>query len=78
MAAYQEILFHLENDVATITLNRPEQLNGMTSRMRAEMLEAIRRDGDSSSLTDRMPSFHDREAIIGTEHWNELNRRFAE
>ena len=43
MAAYQEILFHLESDIATITLNRPEQLNGMTSRMRVEMLDAIRR-----------------------------------
>lgn len=41
-------------------------------------LEAIRRDGDSSSLTDQMPSFRDRETIIGTEHWNDLNRRFAE
>ncbi len=41
-------------------------------------LEAIHRDGDSASLTDQMPSFRDREAIIGTEHWNELNRRFAE
>ena len=41
-------------------------------------LEAIRRDGDSSSLSDEMPTFRDREAIIGTEHWNELNRRFAE
>ena len=41
-------------------------------------LEAIHRDGDSASLTDQMPSFRDRETIIGTEHWNELNRRFAE
>ena len=41
-------------------------------------LEAIRRDGDSSSLTAQMPTFRDRENIIGTEHWNELNRRFAE
>ncbi len=41
-------------------------------------LEIIRRDGDSAAVTDQMPSFKDREAIIGTEHWNELNRRFAE
>ena len=42
------------------------------------ILVAIRRDGDSSSLTAQMPTFRDRENIIGTEHWNELNRRFAE
>ena len=36
-------------------------------------LEAIRRDGDSSAVADLMPSFKDREAIIGTEHWNDLN-----
>ena len=41
-------------------------------------LEAIRRDGDSSAVADLMPTFKDREAIIGTEKWNELNRRFAE
>ncbi|MEM9062888.1 MAG: oxaloacetate decarboxylase [Pseudomonadota bacterium] len=41
-------------------------------------LETIRRDGDSAALTDQMPTFRDREAIIGTEHWNELNEKFAE
>lgn len=41
-------------------------------------LAAIRHDGDSSALTDQMPTFRDREAIIGTEHWNELNKKFAE
>ena len=41
-------------------------------------LEIIRRDGDSAAVTDQMPSFTDREAIIGTEHWNALNERFAE
>ena len=41
-------------------------------------LEAIRRDGDSRAVADLMPTFQDREAIIGTETWNELNRRFAE
>lgn len=41
-------------------------------------LAAIMRDGDSRALTDQMPTFKDREAIIGTEHWNELNEKFAE
>ena len=41
-------------------------------------LAAIARDGDSRAVADQMPSFKDREAIIGTDDWNELNRRFAE
>ena len=41
-------------------------------------LAAIKQDGDSSALTDQMPTFKDRETIIGTEHWNDLNKKFAE
>ncbi len=41
-------------------------------------LAAIRRDGDSSAVADLMPTFKDREAIIGTEKWNDLMRRFEE
>ncbi len=41
-------------------------------------LAAIARDGDSGALSDQMITFADREAVIGTEHWNALNERFAE
>ncbi|MEL7464698.1 MAG: enoyl-CoA hydratase-related protein [Pseudomonadota bacterium] len=41
--AYLQILYDLADDIATITLNRPDQLNGMTSQMRAEINDAIRR-----------------------------------
>jgi len=41
-------------------------------------LATIARDGDSSALGDQMVTFKDREAIIGTDDWNDLNRRFAE
>lgn len=41
-------------------------------------LEVIKRDGDSAAVTSQMPTFKDRELIIGTEHWNALNERFAE
>jgi 2-methylisocitrate lyase-like PEP mutase family enzyme len=41
-------------------------------------LAAIARDGDSGALADQMITFADREAVIGTEHWNALNERFAE
>ena len=41
-------------------------------------LAAIKADGDSSAVVDQMVTFKDREAIIGTDDWNDLNRRFAE
>jgi len=43
-----------------------------------QVLAAIRRDGDSRACQDRMVSFRDRETIIGTQHYNDLMRRFAE
>ncbi|MEX2519583.1 MAG: enoyl-CoA hydratase-related protein [Paracoccaceae bacterium] len=42
---YREILYRLEDNVATITLNRPEALNGMTGVMRAELRHALARAG---------------------------------
>ena len=41
-------------------------------------LAAIARDGDSGAVQDRMVSFKDREAIIGTDSYNEIMGRFAE
>ena len=41
--AYLEILYDFADGVATITLNRPDQLNGMTTQMRAEINDALRR-----------------------------------
>ncbi|MGZ4695710.1 MAG: enoyl-CoA hydratase-related protein [Acidimicrobiales bacterium] len=38
---YQEILYEVEDPVALITLNRPEALNGWTSRMGAEVRHAV-------------------------------------
>ena len=43
-----------------------------------QTLAAIAADGDSMKVADRMVSFKDRERIVGTEHWNELNERYAE
>lgn len=43
-----------------------------------QTLTAIAADGDSTAMADRMVSFKGREAIIGTDHWNELNERFSE
>ena len=43
-----------------------------------QALDAIARNGDSMEMADRLVSFADRERIIGTEKYNELNERYAE
>lgn len=40
---YKELLFDVTDDIARITLNRPDALNGFTSVMRAELRHAIPR-----------------------------------
>lgn len=40
---YDEIVFEVEENIATITLNRPEKMNGLNTQMRAEMLHAVKR-----------------------------------
>ena len=39
--SYNQILFHVANHIATITLNRPEALNAISDKMRTELREAI-------------------------------------
>lgn len=41
--AYQTILCAVANDVATITLNRPEVMNGLNPQMRREIADAVTR-----------------------------------
>jgi 2-(1,2-epoxy-1,2-dihydrophenyl)acetyl-CoA isomerase len=45
---FQDILYSLQDDVATITLNRPDNLNGMTTQMRAELAYAIKQSGEEA------------------------------
>jgi enoyl-CoA hydratase/carnithine racemase len=40
---YEQILYHVEDPVAVITLNRPEALNAWTNRMAAEFRHAVYR-----------------------------------
>jgi enoyl-CoA hydratase/carnithine racemase len=45
----QEILYDVEDNILTITLNRPDKLNAFTPRMLFEMIEAFdRADADDN------------------------------
>ena len=59
---YQEILYAVENRVATVTLNQPARRNALTFRMRREIIDALRsaeRDDDVTVVLIRAegPSF---------------------
>ena len=47
---YEQILFDLEDRVATITLNRPEVLNAYQPRMGDELVDAFRRARDDRAV----------------------------
>lgn len=47
---YEQILFDLEDRVATITLNRPEVLNAYQPRMGDELVDAFRRTRDDDGV----------------------------
>jgi len=53
---YQQIIYAVEDRVATITLNRPDQLNAFTGRMMREMIDAF----------DRIDADDDVRAVIVT------------
>jgi enoyl-CoA hydratase/carnithine racemase len=40
---YTQILFEVDSGIATITLNRPDQLNAFTTRMMRELIDAFKR-----------------------------------
>ena len=47
---YETILYDLTDNVATITLNRPQVRNGLSSQMRAELLHAVNRAQDEARV----------------------------
>ena len=47
---YKEIIFEKSNQIATITLNRPDKLNAMTPLMMGELWDAIKKVEDDPNL----------------------------
>lgn len=48
--SYQTILFNITDDVATITLNRPDVMNGLNTLMRSEITQAVMRAGTEARV----------------------------
>ena len=55
----------------------PSDLQRAAIRAMEEVLAAIARDGNSAAVADRMASFADREAIVDTPGYLDLDRRYA-
>ncbi len=55
----------------------PSDMQRAAIRGMQDVLQAIKAEGHSASMAERMVSFKDREAIIGTADWMEIDRRYA-
>lgn len=48
--AYNAILYQIENNILTITLNRPERMNAFTVEMANELIDAVNRASDDDEV----------------------------
>jgi len=55
----------------------PSDLQRAAIRAMQDTLAAIARDGHSMAMQERMVSFQEREAIVGTEDWLGRDARYA-
>ena len=51
--AYEQIIYEVAENIATITLNRPEKLNAFTGIMMNEMIDAFDK-ADADDIIDRL------------------------
>jgi 2-methylisocitrate lyase-like PEP mutase family enzyme len=54
----------------------PSDLQRAAIRAMQEVLAAMRRDGNSRAVADRMATFAEREAVVGTPAYLDLDRRY--
>ena len=47
---YETITFDITDDIATVTLNRPEVMNALNTQMRAEITDAVLEGGKSARV----------------------------
>ena len=50
MNTYEHLLYDIEDNVATITLNRPERLNALVPLMRQEIFQAVEASNDNDEV----------------------------
>ncbi|MBW2244393.1 MAG: enoyl-CoA hydratase/isomerase family protein [Deltaproteobacteria bacterium] len=48
--SYENILFDVQDGIATITLNRPDKLNAYTTEMGEEVVDAFRKVKDDADV----------------------------
>ncbi|SLN48015.1 1,2-epoxyphenylacetyl-CoA isomerase [Roseovarius albus] len=76
MKTYQSIRFTIEDDIAVITLNRPDKMNALSGLMRAEITDAARfaaRKARVLVLTGEGAAFCSGQDLSDTGSLNELN-----
>ena len=47
---YNTILYQIENNILTITLNRPEHMNAFTVEMANELIDAVNRASEDDDV----------------------------
>src|SRR5215469_17590245 len=48
--AYETILYEVEDEILTITLNRPDKLNAFTTKMMTELIDAFDRADEDDAV----------------------------
>ncbi|MEL6583123.1 MAG: enoyl-CoA hydratase-related protein [Pseudomonadota bacterium] len=74
--SYETLLFEVSEDIATITLNRPDVMNGLTTQMRADLMHALdtaSKDARAIVLTGAGKGFCSGQDLGDARHAGEIN-----